>query len=78
MSADPTTEALEQRITELEAEVARLRPIAAAAQEAYAFFGGRRPGFAASYGRDVLQAVFEPSRPPQTKKRSPAKRRSSS
>ena len=78
MSTDPTLDALQQRIAVLEAELVRFRPIAAAAQEAYAFFIGRRPGFAASYGRDVLVAAFEPSRPRRTTKRSPVRRRRSS
>jgi hypothetical protein len=45
----------------LEAELARLRPIEAAAREAYAFLAGRRPGFAPTYARDVLLAAFEPN-----------------
>jgi hypothetical protein len=53
----------EQQIAALEAEIARLRAIEAAAREAHAFFAGRRPGFAPSYPRDVLQAVFEPDKP---------------
>jgi hypothetical protein len=60
MSATPTIEALQQQIAALEAELARLRPLEAAAREAYAFFVGRRPGFAPSYARDVLLAAFEP------------------
>lgn len=46
------------RIAELEAELARLRPIAAAAQEARAFLEGRRPGFAPSYPLQVLTAAL--------------------
>jgi hypothetical protein len=59
-----------------------LRPIAAAAQEAYAFFAGRRPGFAPSYGRDVLVAAFQPAktqpRARRAKGRAAAPRRKSS
>ena len=36
MSTIPTIEALQQQITVLEAEIARLRPLEAAAREAYA------------------------------------------
>jgi hypothetical protein len=54
---------VQQQIAQLEAEIARLRIIEAAAREAHAFFAGRRPGFALSYPRDVLQAVFEPDKP---------------
>ncbi|HEU5100241.1 MAG TPA: hypothetical protein VFU22_14535 [Roseiflexaceae bacterium] len=78
MPTDPAIEALQQRIAVLEAELARLQPIGAAAQEAYAFFAGRRPGFAASYGRDVLVAAFEPSGTRRTKKRGSTRRRNSS
>lgn len=61
MSTTPTIEALQQQIEALEAELARLRGLEAAAREAYAFFVGRRPGFPPSYARDVLLAAFEPS-----------------
>lgn len=60
MSTTPTVEALQAQIAALEAELARLRPLEAAAREAYAFFAGRRPGFAPTYPRDVLLAAFEP------------------
>jgi hypothetical protein len=59
MNSTPTLAELQGQLAALEAEVARLRPIEAAAREAYAFFAGRRPGFAASYPRDVLQAVLD-------------------
>jgi hypothetical protein len=62
MSTPPTIEALQERITELEVELARLRPIEAAAREAYAFFAGRRPGFTPSYPRDIIVAAFEPNK----------------
>jgi hypothetical protein len=82
MDTDPTSAALQERIAELEAELARLGPYSAAAQEAYAFFAGRRPGFAPSYGRDVLVAAFEPSKAPlrarPAKGRAAAPRRKSS
>lgn len=75
MSTAPTIEALQERIAVLEAELARIRPLEAAAREAYAFFAGRRPGFAPTYARDVLLAAFEPnasnrrnSRPKQRKR----------
>jgi hypothetical protein len=61
MDTIPAIEALQQRITALEAELARLRPLEAAAREAYAFFVGRRPGFAPTYARDVIVAAFEPN-----------------
>jgi hypothetical protein len=61
MSTTPTIEMLQQQIAALEAELARLRPLEAAAREAYAFFVGRRPGFAPTYARDVLLAAFEPN-----------------
>jgi hypothetical protein len=61
MSESLTIEALQQQIAALEAEVARLRPIEAAAREAYAYFVGRRPGFAPTYARDVILAAFEPN-----------------
>jgi hypothetical protein len=61
MSTTPDIEALQQQIVALEAELARLRGIEAAAREAHAFFAGRRPGFPASYARDVLLAAFEPN-----------------
>ena len=54
---------VQEQIAQLEAEIARLRMIEAAAREAYAFLAGRRPGFAPSYPRDVLQAVFEADKP---------------
>ena len=54
MSTGPTPDELQQRVIELEAEIRRLQPIEAAAQEALAFLSGRRPGFAATYARDVL------------------------
>jgi hypothetical protein len=63
MSTIPTIEALQQQITALEAELARLRPLEAAAREAYAFFVGRRPGFAPTNARDVILAAVEPDRP---------------
>lgn len=59
MSTTPTVEELQQHMAVLEAELARLRPIEAAAREAYAFFVGRRPGFAPTYARDLLIATFE-------------------
>lgn len=61
MDTTPAIEALQQRITALEAELAHLRPLEAAAREAYAFFVGRRPGFAPTYARDVIVAAFEPN-----------------
>ena len=61
MTSAPTIESLQQQIAELEAELARLRPIEAAAREAYAFFAGRRPGFAPTYARDVIIAAFAPN-----------------
>ena len=63
MSSPPTIETLQQQIAALEAELARLRPIEAAAREAYAFFAGRRPGFASTYARDIIVAAFEPNNP---------------
>lgn len=71
MSTPPTTEALQERIAELEAELARLRPIEAAAREAYAFFAGRRPGFASSYPRDIIVGAFAPDTP-RSRARRPA------
>lgn len=65
-----TIEALQQRIATLEAELARIRPLEAAANEAYAFYKGRRAGFPATYPRDILLAAFEPDQPP-TKPRRP-------
>lgn len=50
--------ALQARLTALEAENAELQKIVAAAREALAVFEGRRPGFAASYARDLLRAAF--------------------
>jgi hypothetical protein len=64
---------LTRRIDELEAELEELRPLAAAAKEAYAFLSGRRPGFAPSYPYDVLRAAFEPGKP--RKRRSVSTRR---
>jgi hypothetical protein len=61
MSTAPPIEALQQQIAALEAELARLRSLEAAAREAYAFFIGRRPGFALTYARDILLAAFEPN-----------------
>lgn len=61
MSTPPTVEALQAHIVELEAEIARLRPIEAAAREAYAFFAGRRRGFAPTYPRDIIIAAFQPN-----------------
>lgn len=58
-----TIEALQQRIAELEAELTRLRPLEAAANEAYAYYKGRRAGFPASYPRDILIGAFEPDKP---------------
>ncbi|KAB8140051.1 hypothetical protein F8S13_25595 [Chloroflexia bacterium SDU3-3] len=54
---------LRQRIAALEAELAQLRAIEAAAREAHAFFAGRRPGFAMTYPRDILGAALEPDKP---------------
>ena len=68
-------EALRQRVAELEAELARLRPIEAAAREAHAFFAGRRPGFAPSYPRDVIVAALEPGKPRQKRTRAGARKR---
>jgi hypothetical protein len=75
MSTIPTIEALQQQITALEAELARLRPLEAAAREAYAFFVGRRPGFTPTYARDVIVAAFEPNRP-RSRNRRPKSTRS--
>jgi hypothetical protein len=76
MSTPPTTEALQQQVAALEAELTRLRPIEAAAREAYAFFAGRRPGFAATYPRDVIVAAFEPGAAQRSKpSRSPKRRK---
>jgi hypothetical protein len=63
MSEAPPLAELQRQIAVLEAEIGRLRPIEAAAREAHAFFAGRRPGFASSYPRDVLRAVFEAGTP---------------
>lgn len=68
MSTPPTIEALQRQIAELEAELTRLRPIEAAAREAYAFFAGRRPGFAPTYPREIIIAAFEPN-PTRPRKR---------
>jgi hypothetical protein len=57
-----------EKIDQMEAEIAELRPIAAAAREAYAFLSGRRPGFAPSYAYDVLRAVLAPDKPRRAKK----------
>jgi hypothetical protein len=75
MSTPSTIEALQERIAELEAELARLRPIEAAAREAYAFFAGRRPGFAPSYPREIIVAAFEPNTT-RSRKRPPGSARS--
>ena len=75
MSTIPTIEALQQQIVALETELARLRTLEAAAQEAYAFFVGRRPGFPPTYPRDVLVAAFEPTTT-RTRKRRPTSTRS--
>ena len=61
MSTTLTIEELQQQIAALEAELARLRPLEAAAREAYAYFVGRRPGFAPTYACDVLLAAFGPN-----------------
>jgi hypothetical protein len=61
MSTAITIEALQQRIMALEAELARVRPLEAAAREAYAFLVGRRSGFAPTYAHDILVAAFEPN-----------------
>jgi hypothetical protein len=63
MSKTPTFDVLQRQIAALEAEIARLRPIEAAAHEAHAFYAGRRRGFAPSYPRDVLAAVFKQDKP---------------
>lgn len=75
MEALPTVEALQRQIAALEAELARLRPIEAAAREAYAFFAGRRPGFAPSYARDVIVSAFEPAAKTARRARRSAKAR---
>jgi hypothetical protein len=56
-------EELRKRVEELEAELEKLRPLAAAAKEAYAFLSGRRRGFAPSYAYDVLRSAIEPEKP---------------
>jgi hypothetical protein len=61
MATHLTMEALQQQIAGLEAELAHLRPIEAAAREAYAFFAGRRPGFAPTCARDMIVGAFEPN-----------------
>jgi hypothetical protein len=66
-------EKIAERMDALEIELDELRPIAAAAREAYAFLSGRRPGFAPSYAYDVLRAVLEPDKP--RKRKSVARRR---
>ena len=83
MSETQTRTELQRQIATLETEIDRLRPIEAAAREAHAFFAGRRPGFAPSYPRDVLQAVFEPDKPKrrggaQRSTRSPSRRKQTS
>jgi hypothetical protein len=79
MHETPTLAELQELIAALEAEIARLRPIEAAAREAHAFYAGRRPGFAPSYPRDVLQAIFEADKPRRRGKprssRSPSRRK---
>jgi len=47
------------QVAALEAELARLRPIEAAAQEARAFLEGRRPGFSSSYVLDLLRTALD-------------------
>ena len=54
--------------TKLETELAELRPLAAAAKEAYAFLSGRRPGFAPTYAYDVLRSAIEPREAAQAAK----------
>lgn len=76
MTIPLTIEALQERVTELEAELVRLRPIEEAAREAHAFFAGRRPGFPPTYPRDIICAAFEPNPPPGHRRR-PAPARSS-
>ncbi len=61
-------EALHVRLEELEAELEELRPLVAAAKEAYAFLSGRRPGFAPSYPYDVLRSAIEPEKPRKARK----------
>jgi hypothetical protein len=61
-------EGLRQQVKRLEAELESLRPLAAAAREAYAFLSGRRPGFAPSYPYDVLRSAVEPDKPRKTRK----------
>ena len=56
------------RVEALEAELAALRPQAAAAKEAYAFLSGRRPVFAPTYAYDVLRAALEPEKPRKARK----------
>jgi hypothetical protein len=70
---EPQTQDLEERIEALEEELEELRPLAAAAREAYAFLAGRRPGFAPSYAHDILRAALEPEKP--RKKRPPVRRK---
>jgi hypothetical protein len=74
MNKTPTIEDLQRQIAALEAEIARLRPIEAAAREAHAFYAGRRRGFAPSYPRDVLVAIFEQDKPKGPSSR-PARRK---
>jgi len=74
MESQLSAEALQQRVAELEAELARLRPIEAAAREAYAFFAGRRPGFAPSYARDMIVGAFEPAGPGRRRAGRPRRR----
>ena len=68
-------EGLRRRVAELEAELARLRPLEAAAREAHAFFAGRRPGFAPSYPRDVLAGAIEPGKQRQPRTRAGTRKR---
>lgn len=75
MIKTPTVEDLQQQLAALEAELARLRPIEAAAREAYAFYAGRRRGFAPSYPRDVLTAVFEQDKRKESSRRTRRKPR---
>jgi hypothetical protein len=64
----PEQDELLERIEELESELEDLRPLAAAAKEAYAFLSGRRPGFAPSYPYDVLRSAIEPEKPRKRRK----------
>lgn len=73
-------EELRARIAKLEAELERLRPLEAMANEAYAYYKGKRPGFPASYPRDILMAAYEPNKPKTSRTKSPqsTRRRKSS